>query len=262
MKLEDIENAIKETEKSINKLEKIHRSRPKGTLSYTTTKGRYYYSIYDEKSSSEKPKRKYLHVSEIGKAKAIAQRDYNEKLLKSLYKKLKSLYQLKNNWFDIQEYYTSLSQARKNLITPLNTPDEVFIAKWESEESSSMPNYNKKGELFTNKGDQVRSKSEVIIANALFGANIPYKYEYPLTLGQATYFPDFTILNVKTREEIIWEHLGMVDSPEYVAAFMNKLRAYESNGYILGKNLLVTVEDSKHPLSILTVKRLIKEHLQ
>lgn len=40
----------------------------------------------------------------------------------------------------------------------------------------------------------MRSKSEVIIANMLFEADIPYEYEKELSLGEdGIFIPDFTI---------------------------------------------------------------------
>lgn len=61
-------------------------------------------------------------------------------------------------------------------------------------------------EFYTAKGEKVRSKSEVIIADVLSREGIPYRYEYPLYLkGIGKVHPDFTVLNVKQRKEIYWE---------------------------------------------------------
>lgn len=66
------------------------------------------------------------------------------------------------------------------------------------------------------KGERVRSKSEVIIADMLNRKGISYRYEYPVYLknvGQI--YPDFTVLDAIRRREIYWEHLGMMDDPDY-----------------------------------------------
>ena len=53
-------------------------------------------------------------------------------------------------------------------------------------------------------GTMVRSKSEMIIANILIMAGIPYVYEYPYNLGGIDYYMDFTILSILDYEtEII-----------------------------------------------------------
>ncbi|MEE3440399.1 MAG: hypothetical protein VZR07_10670, partial [Ruminococcus sp.] len=54
----------------------------------------------------------------------------------------------------------------------------------------------------TQRGEIVRSKSEVIIADALYYANIPYHYEKPIKVGDRVIYPDFTVLNVKTSLQI------------------------------------------------------------
>ena len=51
-------------------------------------------------------------------------------------------------------------------------------------------------EYYTIKGERVRSKSEKIIADELYRYQIPYKYEFPLTLAthnrNIQLYPDFT----------------------------------------------------------------------
>jgi hypothetical protein len=93
----------------------------------------------------------------------------------------------------------------------------------------------------TEKGDYVRSKSEVIIANMLFANDISYKYEerlYSLE-GKEWKLPDFTI---KTEDEgtFYWEHLGRLSDPEYVEDWKAKKEWYERNGY--GTKLITSDE--------------------
>ena len=35
--------------------------------------------------------------------------------------------------------------------------------------------------------------------------------------------PDFTVLNVRTREILYWEHLGMMDNKEYIESALAKI---------------------------------------
>jgi UvrD-like helicase C-terminal domain len=68
----------------------------------------------------------------------------------------------------------------------------------------------------TARGEFVRSKSEVIIANLLHGLGIPYAYEQPL-LGRdgSIRYPDFTIEDAETGQHVFLEHLGMMTEPAY-----------------------------------------------
>lgn len=127
--------------------------------------------------------------------------------------------------------------------------------------------------LFTENGEQVRSKSELIIANSLKAAGVPYRYEFPLLMDRnandpdfpdydfCRLHPDFYCLNLRTRREFVWEHFGMMDDPEYAARAAEKIQLYQENGFFPGKNLIITMETSKKPLSSKVLKNLIKEYL-
>jgi len=97
-----------------------------------------------------------------------------------------------------------------------------------------------KGSVFLQKGlihrtstrQAVRSKSEVIIADALAHAGISFEYEKALTLGGKTRYPDFTIEDDISGRTIIWEHLGMLQRDDYRKAWEKKLDWYRNNGVI------------------------------
>ena len=82
----------------------------------------------------------------------------------------------------------------------------------------------------TLRGERVRSKSEAMIADTLYRLKIPYKYECPLTIRRKTgtsrntktIYPDFTCLNVRLRQEFVWEHFNRYGHPK--DEVVNKLR--------------------------------------
>jgi exodeoxyribonuclease V alpha subunit len=77
-------------------------------------------------------------------------------------------------------------------------------------------------------GDMVRSKSEVIIANLLHQAGIPFTYEEPLYAEDGTFFlPDFTLR--MAGEKYFWEHWGMLSDERYAAHRDQKKSWYETN---------------------------------
>ena len=71
----------------------------------------------------------------------------------------------------------------------------------------------------TSKGLAVRSKSELVIAEALGTAGIDFEYEKPLTFHGQTRYPDFTIEDEIYGRTVYWEHLGMLSNPEYRTAW-------------------------------------------
>ena len=73
--------------------------------------------------------------------------------------------------------------------------------------------------------------------------------------------PDFTVMNRRTGKIYLYEHFGRMDDFMYVENSMRKLDLYEKNGYLLGKNLIITRETIASPLNIQKVDSYIKEFL-
>lgn len=82
----------------------------------------------------------------------------------------------------------------------------------------------------TTRGDAVRSKSEVIIANMLHAKGLDYHYEAPLELDGVTKYPDFTIEDDDTGITYYWEHCGMLHDPGYRNRWEEKKRWYSDHG--------------------------------
>lgn len=93
----------------------------------------------------------------------------------------------------------------------------------------------------TERGDFVRSKSELVVSNLLHTLGINYHYEKQITGRHTggTMLPDFVFVTSKD-ELIVWEHLGMLDNPEYKKRWRIKQQWYEDNDFILGVNLFVS----------------------
>ncbi len=96
----------------------------------------------------------------------------------------------------------------------------------------------------TVRGELVRSKSEVIIANALHYNNLEYVYEPELVLEGKVKRPDFKVMDDDTGEVWYWEHCGMMDNPKYRKYWEEKKAFYKKNGIEEGKNLIVTYDEN------------------
>jgi GTPase SAR1 family protein len=84
----------------------------------------------------------------------------------------------------------------------------------------------------TARGEMVRSKSEVIIANALTAKCVDYAYEQPLTIEGVTKYPDFTIEDMESGRTLYWEHCGMLHVPSYCRRWEEKLSWYRAHGIL------------------------------
>lgn len=162
-----------------------------------------------------------------------------------------------------ESVYEKLNPARQKLIRPTWIPDEEYIHNWENVK------YEKKGfaedapEFYTNKGERVRSKTEILIANALEKHQVPYRYEFPVKLKQyGTVHPDFTVLNMHERKEMYWEHMGLLDDEGYREYALNKITAYEKNGIFPGDRLILTHETLKWPINSKIIEKVIYQYLK
>ncbi|MCQ4637770.1 hypothetical protein NE619_13630 [Anaerovorax odorimutans] len=101
----------------------------------------------------------------------------------------------------------------------------------------------------TNGGVLVRSKSEMLIANALERKHISYRYEAALKLGESVYYPDFTAKRHRGGKLIFWEHFGLLDRPDYAVKTAEKLNTYAKHHIFPGRDLICTceadIEDSR-----------------
>lgn len=255
--LETIQKEIEKLEIMLLNAKNEISSLPKGTLRCSLNKKTYQYYVDGE----------YKSKKEIDLIKGIAQREYDEKVIPIIEKTLQKLYGIKEMYAKrrIDNCYQLLCEARKQLITPLILPMEEAIKKFLSEEFPPGEFDEKNiSEFYTSKGERVRSKSELLIAEQLCRYRIPYRYEKPIKLWDGSRIvvcrPDFTVMNKRNRKIYLYEHLGMMDDKRYVEQNMRKLDLYEKNGYLLGKNLIITRETNSTPLNPGIIEAYIKEY--
>lgn len=123
------------------------------------------------------------------------------------------------------EHTSEVAQRLTNLFSDA-TPKQVSFDKQTRFLEDGLIHRNSDGVL-------VRSKSELLIARSLAARNIKYAYEAPLVLkdGRERY-PDFTIVDDITGTRFYWEHLGMLDVPEYEERWRRKLERYRQSGIV------------------------------
>ncbi len=117
----------------------------------------------------------------------------------------------------------------------------------------------------TSRGEMVRSKSEVIVADRLSDLGVEYIYEHPLTIEGVTKYPDFTIEDIESGSTFYWEHCGMLHVPSYRKRWDEKLAWYKANGILphedgVGENgtLIITSESTRGGISSQEIERIIR----
>lgn len=229
-----------------------------GTLriSVNGNKIRYYHHWdgYEEKE-------RYIPKKDIDLAKSIAQKNYYDKMLVLVQKRLKEIRRLLKNFddFELDHAYDKLLPSRKVLITPIEKTIQQKYNEWLQCEYQGKEFRQDIPIILTEKGERVRSKTEKIIADYLYRNKIEYKYEKPLFLkGIGIIYPDFTFFSKKLEQEIYWEHDGKMDDEDYARNAVHKIEMYESNGIYMGERLIVTFETSEKILGTREIEKIVQ----
>ena len=201
------------------------------------------------------------------KIRELAQIRYEIALLRAAEDEMAGLnkcLKILENCKDADKVFDEMPDELKPYITADIMTDKGYAQKWQREKVVTARPL-KDGEGYkTLRGEYVRSKSEVIIADRLYVKGIPYRYEiyFPMEFEDINYvYPDFEILNVRTQEEFLWEHMGKLGDESYSETQMKKIAGYARSGFIPGKNLLLSFESKNRPLDTYYVDAMIDAFL-
>ena len=144
--------------------------------------------------------------------------------------------------------------------SPFIKEADLLLLDWEKEAYEVNQKYPESLRFETDHGEMVRSKSELIISNALAREEMfLYKYERPLQVNhqgrRITIHPDFTVFHKKIGKITYWEHAGIMDDPDYGADFVWKSNLYLENGLYQGRDVIFTYESAEHPLQLRIVRK-------
>lgn len=207
----------------------------------------------------------YIHKNETKKIKTYLQKKYDEDIVRLISSEIagieRFLHSTKSSVGRIRTVFSNRPSEIKQYLTPIDMSDEDYIANWlatsyEKKDITGVPD-----DYTTEKGEIVRSKSELNIANYLYKMNIPYRYECKLTFSDGYHiYPDFTILDVKRRREVYWEHRGMMDDEGYACDSVKRIKRYNKNGLFLVDSLIITEETSNHHLGTWEIQSVINHY--
>lgn len=251
----------KSLESQIPMLKSYQEKARKGMIYVKIEDGKNRFYIYDNDGI------KYLGKSKKDEIQNLSQKRYNAQLVKKAEqekKQIEKCLEILKPDADIETVFDSMPEALKPYITANEKTDLGYAQRWQKEKVAQARRLKEGDGFSTMRGDVVRSKSEVIIADRLFKAGIPYRYEviFPMKFEDLTYvYPDFQILKTSTKEVFFWEHLGMMDDPKYANGQIKKISGYARSGYILGKSLILTFESKERPLDTFCVDGLIETFL-
>lgn len=244
LRKEQLEKLLSKYELEVNKL-------PDGTLAIYNNGTRCYHHTKTEEGKST---RSYIPKENYDLVRKLA--------IKTLL--LDNIRDAKNELAAIKAYLKVRKKCRYNNILSKDSPYLQFLSPqfaWLDDDGyESNPNHPEALIIKAPKGQFVRSKSEAIIAYALFENHLSYQYEAKQIIDNIIVYPDFSIRHPGNGKTYIWEHFGLADQTTYQNSMTSKIRNYINAGYVPGDNLILTFETKDCPLDISYVHTLIQYH--
>lgn len=249
---QQLENALAQLQEARTRYEFELEGMPDGKLVHVKAADgeRYYVEVRD----GERPSRRGI-TRRPDLVATFARKEYLRKALAVIDHDVRTLERAVRRYkrFDPEEVVGSLSSAYRDLpldafyhplvdtvALSLDTTDEQRIAShaaWGAEAPGPSDYLPEGRTLRTSRGERMRSKAEVLIAETLYSYGIPFRYEQELEAGGATFHPDFTFEGAGGKEFYL-EFCGMMDDPAYVEGHKRKRSAYEAAGIAEWDNII------------------------
>lgn len=245
--------------RTIDRLDEKIDTLPEGSIRVKHKAGTFHYLYYQGDKTI-----KYLRKNDSETIKNLIQKKYLKLVQKAAKQEVKAL----SNAIELypktrmERVYEELPSELKEHALPIIPDDDQFAAKWQAEPFKPKPFKKGAPKYYTLKGERVRSKSEVIIADRLFAKGIPYKYECPLLVGNGFIHPDFTILRMSDRKIVYHEHCGKMTDPEYTKDIPERAIKYARIGIFQGDRLFYTFESAECPLDIEALDAFIENNFR
>ena len=249
---EAMEKGLRMQEKLLDEMGEVP-THPRGYLIVRESgKGKLYYQAIKTKTSKGWVT-KVKNISDSPKkVRALAQKGLNKKLRKIYEKNVKALSVALSKYIPLESEVLMPEKYHEVLVK------NGTVKK--GKQCAFDPGMHIHA---TVSGIMVRSKGEVIIANALWHYGIPFVYEekfpHPSERGD-WYYPDFTI-HLPDGSVIIWEHLGLLNNIEYCINNAYKLHTYQSSGFVIGKNLILTQDDAEGAIDSAFIYHIIETYI-
>lgn len=170
----------------------------------------------------EKKKGRYMSRTEQELARKLAQKSYDEKVLKLAQKRLSQIKRITRDYEDreIEKVFRNEHKERKKLISPIEPTWEQRLEAWMAQIYPQKEFQEDIPVILSERGERVRSKSEKIL-----------------------------------------EHDGRMDDPIYARNAVRKIAAYEENDIFPGERLILTFETEKTMLNTRLIEKLVHKYL-
>jgi len=243
MRLRELKNAEKTARQQLV-------DSPEGRLRVSNQKGFLRFYHVSEKSDHSGT---YIKNEDRQLARALAQKDYNTQLIKSIKQEENAIKAFLEKYpkKSPEDAYANLTLTRKEIVEASFLEGEDYARWWLAQPFEANSSFPEEKIFATKRGEFVRSKSEAMIADSYYDMGIPYKYDFPVEVEPGRYrYVDFAILDVRNGRVFYHEHLGRLDDPGYLEKNLLKIKEYQKINVFTGKNLILTFEKEDIPLDM------------
>lgn len=254
--LECVERDLNLQKNTLKRYKEQLKKLPRGALYASERNGVKYYTkvtTFRGKKRSE-----YLGKGTNSQVQLLQKKYYLRKAITAMESNIPMMEKFLKNYQPIDPNILQKQFPKAYQSLPQSCFDEagVFdLDRWGSEPYEKSTNRAENLLNFTKKGDKVRSKSEVIIANAVAARGLQYRYEEVTYINGYKKAPDFKIIDPRTGSIIYWEHLGLITDMEYLRQALYRIADYIRDGIIPGVNLILTFDDGENHIDSLMIER-------
>ena len=136
----------------------------------------------------------------------------------------------------------------------------AYGSDWENAPYEKLQYHAEELKHVTSHGLRVRSKSELLIAEALYKHGLPFRYEQVYRIEKYTVSADFTIKR-SDGKIIIWEHEGLINTRSYLDWQRKKAEIYAMLGFYPWDNLVITYDTADGNIDLRIVESEIRNRL-
>lgn len=249
---------VKEYDAMIAKLEGALQKLPDEPICTRKRSGYYEYCIR-KKDEDGKWHEKYLSAKDIEYIKQCCEAAYFRKLIPVL-KKERGVLQNFLKQFNPDEKYdvwASLPDGYKELTPQVVRNKKEKCTAWEQGEFEANPMQIPGARYVSKKGEVMRSRIELIVADMLFDLGVSYRYECRLDLASDYVFPDFTIMHPESLELYYIEIFGMMDDPKYENDAFRKISKYAASDVY--SHLIMFFDHKDAPISPVHIRHTLEK---
>ena len=257
-----LDSEMRKTEERIKRAEQILAASPPGAAGFHLRKSTVWIGVATGSRKDGTRKERYVSLN-ASEAPLYVNKSYAKAVLSTLKREMNALtafrkaYSPEEKYAAIAKYPAPAAKMIDGLLA-VRTPEEENRI-WETAAFDRNPYpFSEGAEYLTKKGERVRSRAELIVADTLHAMKIPYRYECALSFDGATVYPDFTIRHPETGAEYYLEYFGKMDDPDYAAAAFARIRAYERSEY--ATRTIFIFESASAPFSTSAIRNLLKRH--